>query len=150
MDARDLGLSGLTKRSDATTAVVEPRLTLVPPDVSSFLGKRILYVDDDFHVRRASGRLLRRAGAHCLLAGTHEEAVALAAGEPELSLAILDFQMPCGDVGELVKQLRTLHATIPLIGTSGSDRRIDFAERGVPTFVGKPWQLDALVRAVKW
>jgi CheY-like chemotaxis protein len=136
-----------------TTSVpreLEPRLATVLLDLTPIRGKRILCVDDDVFVRRASGRLLDSAGATCLLAGTHEQSVAIAAGELHHSQAILDIHMPCGDVGDLVTQLRTTHASIPLIGTSGLDRRAEFAERGVPIFLGKPWKLDALLRAANW
>lgn len=111
-------------------------------------GKRILYVDDDPSVRHATSGLLQEAGVICLLAGTHDQAVTLARDEPELALAILDFQMPDGDVGHLVKRLRAERAVLPLIGTSGADRRSEFAVRGVTRFLEKPWQLGDLVRAV--
>ncbi|MCL4683409.1 response regulator [Myxococcota bacterium] len=119
-------------------------------DASEIRGRRILCVDDDPFIRRATSGLLRDAGAICLLAGTHEEAVALVGGEWELALAILDFQMPDGDVGHLVKRLRTARPVLPLIGTSAADRRSEFAERGVSRFLDEPWQLEDLVRAMKW
>jgi CheY-like chemotaxis protein len=90
--------------------------------------------------------LLLEAGAICLLAATHDQAVTLARTESELALAILDFQMPDGDVGQLVERLRTAHTLLPLIGTSGTDRRDEFAERGLTQFLEKPWQLGDLVR----
>jgi len=117
--------------------------------VSPIRGKRILYVDDDSLLRRVTGRLLGAAGAICHLAGTHDQALALVGGEPKLELAILDFQMPDGDVGHLVKRLRTVRAVLPLIGTSAVDRRNEFAERGVTQFLEKPWELGELVRAVE-
>jgi len=128
----------------------DPRATSARYGASQVRGKRILYVDDDLLLRRATSRLLRGAGAICLLADTHDQAVTLVGGEPELALAILDFHMPDGDVGHLVKRLRTARAVLPLIGTSGADRRNEFAERGVPHFLEKPWQLGDLVRAVNW
>jgi len=127
----------------------DPRATSAGYGVSRLRGKRILYVDDDSFLRRMTGRLLGAAGAICLLAGTHDQAVALVRGEPELALAILDFQMPDGDVGNLVKRLRTVHAVLPLIGTSARDRSNEFAERGVTQFLEKPWELGDLVRAVE-
>ncbi len=136
-----------------TTAVPrqsDPRASRARAAVRAIWGKRILYVDDDPFLRRASSRLLHGAGAICLLAGTHERAVAIVDGEPDLALAILDFQMPDGDVHALVKRLRTVRAALPLIGTSGADRRQAFAERGVPGFLEKPWQLDTLVRTLNW
>jgi CheY-like chemotaxis protein len=134
-----------------TTAAqgADPRATRASHGISRIRGKRILYVDDDTSVRCATGRLLRDVGAICLLAGTHDQALMLAAGEPALALAILDFQMPDGDVGHLVERLRAARAVLPLIGTSGADRRREFAARGVTQFLEKPWQLGDLVRAVE-
>jgi CheY-like chemotaxis protein len=111
-------------------------------------GKRILYVDDDLFLRRVTGSWLGDAGAVCLLAGTHDQAVRLVNAEPRLALAILDFQMPDGDVGHLVKRLKAARAALPLVGTRAIDRSGEFAERGVTRFLEKPWQLADLVRAV--
>jgi CheY-like chemotaxis protein len=110
----------------------EPELRPAPVRSSAGIhGRRILYVDDEPLLRRATSRVLRGAGAVCLLADTHDQAVAIVVGEPELELVILDFQMPDGDVGHLVKRLRAARAALPLIGTSGADRRNEFARRGV-------------------
>jgi len=122
-----------------------------PRDTGSRLrGRRILYVDDDSALRRATCWLLGEAGAICLLAGTHEQAVTLVAADPELELAILDFQMPDGDVGGLVKRVRTARAVLPLLGTSAVDRQKEFADRGVSRFLEKPWRIEDLVNAVNW
>ena len=126
----------------------DPNGIWVSPDASRIRGRRILYVDDDSLLRQLVNRLLHDVGAICLPAGTHDEAVRIAGAEPELAVGILDFQMPDGDVGHLVKQLRAARDGLPLIGTSGADRRRDFAERGVTRFLGKPWQLGDLVRAL--
>jgi CheY-like chemotaxis protein len=115
---------------------------------SAIRGKRILYVDDDPSVRWLTSVFLQDAGAICFPASTHDQAVALAGGEPKLALAILDFQMPDDDVGHLVKRLRAARALLPLIGTSGADRRSEFAARGVTRFLEKPWQLGDLLRAL--
>jgi CheY-like chemotaxis protein len=127
-----------------------PRVRWARSGASGIRGRRILYVDDDRLLRRATRRLLCGAGAVCLIAETHDQAVMLASAEPELAAAILDFHMPDGDVGHLVKRLRTARAVLPLIGTSGADRRDEFAERGVTRFLEKPWQLGDLVRALDW
>jgi CheY-like chemotaxis protein len=132
----------------AAQGEADPRATSARLGASGIRGKRLLYVDDDPSVRRATNGLLRDAGAICLLAGTHDQAVTLVADEPQLALAILDFQMPDGDVEHLVKRLRAARAWLPLIGTSGADRRDEFAARGVTQFLEKPWQLVDLVRAV--
>ena len=56
--------------------------------------------------------------------------------------------MPDGDVGRLAKRLWAARALLPLIGTSGADRRSEFAARGVTRFLEKPWQLGDLLRAL--
>jgi CheY-like chemotaxis protein len=141
------GDEALTQRLQHTR---EPRPIPATYGPSRLRGRRILYVDDNSFLRRVTGSLLGDAGAICLLAGTHDQAVTLVGGEPELALAILDFQMPDGDVGHLVKRLRAARAELPLLGTSATDRQKDFAERGVTQFLEKPWQLEDLVRAVAW
>lgn len=113
-------------------------------------GKRILYVDDELSMRLAATRLLRGAGAVCVCTETHDQAAVLLAFEPPIDLAILDFQMPDGDVGRLVPRLRWQRPGLTLVGTSGSDRRSDFAARGVDRFLAKPWNLDDLIRAAGW
>jgi CheY-like chemotaxis protein len=134
----------------AAPSAPDLRATSARYGASRIRGKRILYVDDNISVRCATSRLLRDAGAICLLACTHDQAVMLVGGDRELALAILDFQMPDGDVGHLVKRLRTARAVLPLIGTSGTDRRNEFAERGVTRFLEKPWLIGDLLRAVNW
>jgi len=57
--------------------------------------------------------------------------------------------MPDGYVGQLVKRLRRACPSLPLIGTSGAERRSEFAQHGVTRFPEKPWQLGDLVRAVE-
>lgn len=113
-------------------------------------GRRILYVDDELLMRLAVARLLRGAGAVCVGAGRHDEAVVLLAFEPALDLAILDFEMPDGDVGRLVQRLHWQRPALPLVGTSGCDQRSEFAARGVARFLPKPWGLDDLIHVADW
>lgn len=125
----------------------EDRTVSSPSTTATKLGgMTILCVDDDPFVRRVTSRVLSRAGVRCLLASTHDQAVSIVEREPLLSAAILDFQMSDGDVGQLVERLRAVRAELPLIGTSGSACRAEFAERGVTTFLAKPWTIDVLVQ----
>ena len=112
--------------------------------------RRILYVDDELLMRLAVARLLRGAGAVCIGTGTHDQAVVLLAFEPALDLAILDFEMPDGDVGRLVRRLHWQRPALPLVGTSGLDQRSEFAARGVARFLPKPWGLDDLIHVADW
>ena len=112
--------------------------------------RRILYVDDELSMRLAVGRLLRGAGAVCIGTATHDQAAVLLAFEPALDLAILDFDMPDGDVGRLVRRLHWQRPALPVVGTSAGDRSSEFAERGVDRFLPKPWALDDLIRVADW
>jgi DNA-binding NtrC family response regulator len=107
-------------------------------------------VDDDLRLRRAITRLLSGAGATCHPAGTHAAAVAILDRDPQLDLAILDFQMPDGPVSRLVSQLRSVRPDLLLMGTSGVERGRDFAKCGVTLFIAKPWSLDDLLRIARW
>jgi len=113
--------------------------------VGPLSGMRILYVDDERLLRNATNRLIRGAGATCLLAETHAQAAMLAESEPALSVAILDFHMPDGPVDGLLERLRATRPALPLIGTSGTDRQSAFRDRGVTWFLPKPWLLADLL-----
>jgi CheY-like chemotaxis protein len=112
--------------------------------------RRILYVDDELGMRLAVARLLRGAGAVCIGTATHDQAVVLLAFEPHVDLAILDFQMPDGDVGRLVQRLHWQRPALRLVGTSAADRCSEFAARGVDRFLPKPWAIDDLIRVADW
>src|SRR5688572_25166582 len=112
--------------------------------------RRILYVDDDLLLRLSVARLLRGAGAVCIGTGTHAEAAVLLAFEPDLDLAILDFEMPDGDVGRLVRRLHWQRPALPVVGTCAGDRSSEFAARGVSRFLPKPWVLDDLIQVADW
>jgi len=122
--------------------------TRVHTDIVGLRDKRVLYVDDDRLAREVTRRMLRRAGAHCFVACTHDEAVALAGAEAGLTVAMLDYHMPDGPIARLVKRLHLLRPALPLIGTSAVPRHREFVAIGVPHFLEKPWDTADLARAV--
>jgi len=117
---------------------------------SRIQGIRVLYVDDEPLMRLAVARLLRRAGAVCVGAGTHDQAVVLLAFELSPELAILDFHMPDGDVALVIRRLLSQRPNLTLVGTSASDERSEFAARGVDRFLPKPWGIDDLICVADW
>jgi DNA-binding NtrC family response regulator len=117
-------------------------------DAKALRGKRILYVDDDPVIRWATSAFLEEVGITCLVAGTHEQAVRVVELEARLALAILDFHMPDGYVGGLIRRLRSARAGLHLVGTSAADHRMDFVGHGVTQFLEKPWELQDLERVV--
>lgn len=111
-------------------------------------GRELLFIDDNHFLLEATARAFRRVGAACRTAGNHEDAIRALKEDTNLQTVILDYEMPDGDVGDLVRRLRAVRSNILLVGTSGGDRERDFAERGVDRFVAKPWSFDELAAAV--
>ncbi len=82
--------------------------------------RRILAIDDDEDILTVVQKVLRRAGWEIHTAGSHEEAMALAATvRPELIL--LDMDMPGCDGACLLERLRGLPETaaVPVFFLSG-------------------------------
>lgn len=110
-------------------------------------GRTLLFVDDNVFLLEMTARAFRRIGAPCRTAGTHEDAIQTVAQDDALRTVILDFDMPDGDVADLVGRIREIRPDVVLIGSSGTDRRREFADRGVDRYVPKPWGFQELVEA---
>lgn len=110
-------------------------------------GQELLFVDGNRFLLEVTARAFRGVGAVCRTAPTPEEALRVLERDARVRVAVLDFELPLGDVGELVWRLRAIRPTIRLVGTSERDRRREFARRGVAHFVPKPWGLAEIVEA---
>src|SRR5690348_6869123 len=78
--------------------------------------KTILVADDDLEIRSYFQTLLRLQGYGVLLAESGEESLRfLAAGQPPVSLAILDVMMPGRNGIETLKEIRRLYGDLPVI-----------------------------------
>jgi CheY-like chemotaxis protein len=108
-------------------------------------GRWVLVIDDDPAVRVLSARLLLEHGAVCQLAATHESALQTLQREPRFAVALLDFSMPEGDGTQLVPRLLALRPGLRIIGSSGTDRRLEFEQVGVKRFLQKPWGIEELI-----
>lgn len=110
---------------------------------------RVLVVDDQAMIRVMSSTLLERAGATCYTAATHEAALRYLREDPGIDVVLLDYEMPDGDIGDLIRRARELRPNVLMVGSSGADNRVPFRERGVERYVPKPWRLGELVAAVR-
>jgi CheY-like chemotaxis protein len=108
-------------------------------------GQELLFVDGNHFLLELTARAFRGVGATCRTAPTPDEAIRVLERDARIRAAILDYEMPRDDVGELVRRMRALRPAIRLIGTSDRDRRREFARRGVHQFVPKPWGFADLV-----
>jgi PAS domain S-box-containing protein len=133
-------------------AVVEPQ----PPEggvpAKARRGLRVLLVDDEALVVRATTGLLEEHG--CLVVGLSEPREALAqvrAGRVPVDVAILDLSMPgmCGD--ELARRLHELRPELPILLASGNASRLDpghLRDAGISSVLSKPFDARELLEAL--
>jgi PAS domain S-box-containing protein len=157
------GVIQLASRPGAGTSfrVLLPASTLpirsdeppVAPRSEPALRGRVLLVDDDDSVREVARAFLERAGFEVWTAGGGRAAIDLfSTRAAQFDVVVLDLRMP--DVGgeRAFLELRRIRPDLPVVLTSGFDERRAaqrFSARGVAAFVGKPFEPEALVEAVR-
>ncbi|MCE9580463.1 MAG: response regulator [Deltaproteobacteria bacterium] len=126
------------------------RTTAPLPVVEGGGAGTILLIEDDDLVRNATARMLTRGGYQLLLAGTGEDAVALArvhAGA--LSCVVTDVVMPGLHGDELVRQLRALLPQTPVLCVSGYPADFTEADGGALAFLAKPFASSDLLAKIR-
>jgi len=117
-----------------------------------FLGRKILYLDDDEMLRRAASRFLGKVGCLVEAAADGLDAVeryrkAGRSGTP-FDLVILDLSVPGGMGGEeTLRRLRELDPQVKAIVTSGSPNSPvvqDYARYGFTGVMLKPYSIQDL------
>ncbi|WP_176525217.1 response regulator [Caenispirillum bisanense] len=116
--------------------------------------KRILLVEDQPLVRKAVRGALEDAGFGVVEAGDGEEGLS-AARRDSFDLAIVDIWMPRVDGIEFLKQVRAIHADLPVIVISGGgpdaplEVKAHLAQaHGAHEVLFKPFEDDELMAAV--
>jgi len=110
---------------------------------------QVLVVDDDTDYRVAIAGQLRLAGCGVMEAPDYNAALQVVRRHRDISLVILDHPTGTARVEGIVEALRAIGANTTIVGNSGADRRIEFAEAGVELYLQKPWRpadLAALLR----
>lgn len=115
---------------------------------------RILLVDDDRLLLRATQKLLATDGHFCRLASSAAEAraaVAEARVEEPFELAVLDVGLPDQDGFSLCRQLRAQHKMPIMLLTARSDSadRVVGLEIGADDYVTKPFDPKELLARVR-
>ena len=116
-------------------------------------GPLVLVVDDDPQVREVVRVNLEMEGYTAREAGNAEGG--LAAGEDDApDLILLDVMMPQVDGWEMLRRVQEQHGrgSIPVVMFSGqleSSAKREAEERGAQGFVGKPFDLRALIEQTK-
>jgi excisionase family DNA binding protein len=116
-------------------------------------GPLVLVVDDDPSVREVVRVNLEIEGYAVREAGNAEEGLA-AVEDDAPDLILLDVMMPQVDGWEMLRRVQERHGvgSIPVVMFSGqleSSARREAEERGAQAFVGKPFDLRALIEQTK-
>ena len=113
---------------------------------------RVLIVDDEENQVRVLAMGLSIEGFDVATARSAEEAMVALADHDDILLGLFDLMMPGMNGLELARQVRTRHPHVRVVLTSAyhlSERQLERADCGVVGFVPKPYEPDALLRAVR-
>ena len=114
---------------------------------------RVLVVDDDDAVRELMTELLSRAGFEVLPAINGSEAVERMRAEgDQISVIVLDIDMPGVDGGQALREIRELRADVPVVVVTGHDdseigKRI--GDQKVSGLVRKPFDEHVLSETIQ-
>ncbi len=113
----------------------------------------VLIIDDEEIVRISAEGILAAAGYTITLAETPFKGIELyKQHHHELDAVILDMAMPGMSGLEVLKQIRTVNASIPILLSSGNkeDQRVKKSiAMGVESFLEKPYSAALLTKALK-
>jgi signal transduction histidine kinase len=129
------------------SSVITPTVPVLLP-LRQAQQQKIMVVDDEESVRAVTGRLLERLGYSVVEAADGAAALELlAAGEQRISCVLLDLTMPGMNGEELLRHLRQVRPTLPVVVMSGyseeelSQRLAGLHPNGI---LHKPFTLDKL------
>ncbi len=117
-------------------------------------GVRLLLTEDNLNNQQVARELLEGEGAFVQIANNGQEAVqALAGAAPPFDAVLMDLQMPVMDGFTATRQIRSqLSLNLPIVAMTAnamaSDREACLAA-GMNNHVGKPFDLDKLVRVLR-
>jgi two-component system, cell cycle sensor histidine kinase and response regulator CckA len=133
----------------------EPMQPFTPSPFSvNVRGGTVLVVEDEPVVCAVAQALLSRSGYTVLTAPDGASALNVLRDYPVgIGLILLDMTMPGMTTGEIVRAIRTLDPTVPILLNSGytSNGAVKqmLAEDSVQGFLGKPYDLDQLLGKVQ-
>ena len=113
--------------------------------------QRILVVDDDAKVRALLGEMLEEQGYEVVTAADGTEALQCV-DENDLSLVLLDFQLPDMDGLKVLKEVKKRRPALPVVMVSGYGTiklAVDATKRGAYDFIEKPPDPDRVTVVIK-
>jgi CheY-like chemotaxis protein len=115
--------------------------------------KCILLVEDEVLVRMLAIEYLQEAGYEVEAAASAAEAIAKASQSARaIDAAVIDLGLPDARGDGLVRELRALHAALPIIIASGygaADLPNSLKQDGLSGCVGKPYTPEQLIGGVR-
>ncbi len=127
---------------DEVVVVIDPRQIVGDvqvPEVADAYRPKVLVVDDSLGVRQLISATLGVNGFDTTVASDAEEALKILV-ESHVDALVVDFQMPGRDGIELVRQVRSVRRSLPIVMVSGVaaavDQRRAYAE-GVDAYLDK-------------
>ena len=125
------------------------------PAAKRLEGLRVLLVEDNLINQQVACELLEVEGAQVRVAGDGQQALQALAAEPQgWDVVLMDLQMPVMDGLSAARAIRLQPAlqTLPIVAMTAnaleSDRQAALAA-GMNDHVGKPFDLDTLVQALR-
>lgn len=110
---------------------------------------RVVLVEDEPLVRKATGRVLRSGGYEVLAFADGEEALAWFRASQEVSCVVTDLVMPRMDGETLARQLESVRPGLPLIMMSGNrEPAPELLQRSLSRYLTKPVAAQHLLDAV--
>ncbi len=130
--------------------VVERGVPGAEPAAPPRLGQRVLLVDDDPLVLETTSAQLHAAG--CVVITVGDPLAALSRLDENVSIAVLDGDMPGMPGWELARRLYALRPGLTIVGLTGvvtDASRAAWREAGVVTVLDKPVSIEALTLALR-
>ena len=112
----------------------------------------VLAVDDNEINRKIIGRILEDRGIKCIVASNGKEALEIIENNREISVVLLDFNMPEMDGYETAKEIYLIRKYLPVIMFSSVDHienREKFNEIGIKEFILKPIKSKDIIDKIK-
>ncbi|MBI5537224.1 MAG: response regulator [Deltaproteobacteria bacterium] len=134
--------------SSSTPKAASESSAVPPADPWKGVGT-VLVVDDEDVVRRATTRILERAGLKVIAARDGAEGLErFRQHAEEVSAVVLDLAMPGMGGEEVFRELHAGHPDLPVVLISGYDEQeaaVRFTSKGIAGFVRKPFDAEGLL-----
>ncbi|MEE8576525.1 MAG: response regulator [candidate division Zixibacteria bacterium] len=113
---------------------------------------KILVIDDEEMIRSMATKILERGGYEVIGAASGLDGLNLVRSDDDIGCVILDLTMPGMSGEETLKEIRSGHADLPCLLSSGQpvDVKAMGEELAINTdFLEKPYRASTLIEAVK-